>query len=59
MCTNSEILKQVETLLEACKEQGITLVTAESCTGGLVSSALTEIAGSSEVVLVWICHLFK
>ncbi|WP_333591433.1 CinA family protein [Brevundimonas sp.] len=28
-------------------ERGLTIVTAESCTGGLVAGAITEIAGSS------------
>ena len=32
-----------------CALQGKTLVTAESCTGGGISAALTAIAGSSEV----------
>ena len=36
-------------LLEACREEGIMLATAESCTGGLIAAALTEIAGSSDV----------
>ena len=36
--------------LEACRAAGVMLVTAESCTGGLVAGALTEIAGSSDVV---------
>lgn len=40
-----------KTVLEACRERGDRLATAESCTGGLVSAALTEIAGSSDVVL--------
>jgi hypothetical protein len=31
------------------RARGWTIATAESCTGGLVSAALTEIAGSSEV----------
>jgi len=37
-------------VLEACRRAGVTLATAESCTGGLVAAALTEIAGSSDVV---------
>lgn len=35
--------------LTACRERGERVVTAESCTGGLVSASLTEIAGSSDV----------
>lgn len=37
-------------VLSACRAQGMTLATAESCTGGLVAGALTGIAGSSDVV---------
>ena len=37
-------------VLERCKAAGIMLATAESCTGGMVSAALTEIPGSSAVV---------
>jgi nicotinamide-nucleotide amidase len=37
-------------LLEKCKDLKIMLATAESCTGGLIAAALTEIAGSSAVV---------
>ena len=36
-------------LLEACHRAGLKLVTAESCTGGLVAGCLTSIPGSSEV----------
>jgi nicotinamide-nucleotide amidase len=39
-----------ELVLALCREQGLTLGTAESCTGGLVVGRLTSIAGSSEVV---------
>ena len=35
---------------EALRAQKLKLVTAESCTGGLVAAAITEIPGSSEVL---------
>jgi nicotinamide-nucleotide amidase len=37
-------------VLAACEERGIMLATAESCTGGMIAAALTDIAGSSTVV---------
>ncbi len=37
-------------VLDACREAGVMVAIAESCTGGLVAGALTEIAGSSDVV---------
>jgi nicotinamide-nucleotide amidase len=37
-------------VLALCRAQGLTVATAESCTGGLVAAALTDIAGSSDVV---------
>ena len=36
-------------LLEAARARGLHIATAESCTGGLVSAALTDIPGSSDV----------
>jgi nicotinamide-nucleotide amidase len=37
-------------LLDACRNAGLRVATAESCTGGLIAACLTEIAGSSDVV---------
>lgn len=37
-------------VLDTARAAGLTLATAESCTGGLVAGALTEIPGSSDVV---------
>lgn len=36
-------------LLKACRAKSLKIVTAESCTGGLVAALLTEIPGSSDV----------
>ena len=41
-----------EELGQILKEKKLTIATAESCTGGLVSSRLTDISGSSEYVML-------
>lgn len=45
-----DIYAQAEAVLAACRARGLTIATAESCTGGLVAGALTAVPGSSDVV---------
>lgn len=40
-----------EIVLDLCRTRGLTLATAESCTGGLVAARLTSVPGSSDVFL--------
>ena len=44
------LLAQARQFLEDARAQGLRVVTAESCTGGLIAGLLTEIPGSSDVV---------
>ena len=37
-------------VLDACRAAGLTVATAESCTGGMVAAALTDVPGASDVV---------
>ena len=46
----ASLQRLAETVLAACRGRGWHLATAESCTGGMVAAALTDIAGSSDVV---------
>jgi nicotinamide-nucleotide amidase len=44
------LVQSAELLLGDCRDAGLKIVTAESCTGGLIAGLLTEIPGSSDVV---------
>jgi nicotinamide-nucleotide amidase len=46
----AEIEKLAQDVIAALKVNGLTIATAESCTGGLVAGALTSVSGSSDVV---------
>ena len=44
------ILDKASRVIGACRDAGLMMVTAESCTGGLLTGALTAIPGSSDVL---------
>lgn len=51
MLLDDKTLGLASALLTGCRRRGLWLVTAESLTGGLIAATLTEIPGSSAVVL--------
>jgi len=48
--SDDRIRALAETVLTRCREKKLMVATAESCTGGLIAGALTDIAGSSDIV---------
>ena len=50
MCTSDVTRELAMELVSALAERSLTIATAESCTGGAVSQAITSVAGSSAVM---------
>ena len=48
-CLPAQLVQKAREVVEANRAAGLRIAVAESCTGGLVSAALTEIPGSSDV----------
>jgi nicotinamide-nucleotide amidase len=48
--SDDRIRALAEAVLARCRDKKLMVATAESCTGGLIAGALTDIAGSSDVV---------
>ena len=46
----NDIIVQAEAIIRDFTSAGLMVSTAESCTGGLIAGALTEVSGSSSVV---------
>lgn len=46
----ADIIEQAQRIITDFSARGLMVSTAESCTGGLIAGALTEISGSSTVV---------
>lgn len=51
----SEMERLSEKLVSTCCDKGIRLATAESCTGGMISAAVTAVSGSSAVIELGVC----
>jgi nicotinamide-nucleotide amidase len=50
-CYSAEGETLASVVVDAARHAGFTVATAESCTGGMVAAAITDIAGASDVLL--------
>ena len=52
---NDNVRKLAEKIVVDCSARGLRVSTAESCTGGLISAAITSVSGSSAVIEFGVC----
>ncbi len=52
---SEKIFDASKQIVEVCTERGIKVSTAESCTGGFISQAITAVSGSSAVIELGVC----
>lgn len=51
MPSDAELFKKAEKLIHTARTKGLTIGTAESCTGGWIGKILTDVPGSSSVFM--------
>lgn len=51
----NEIAQLSAHIVRVCSERGLHITTAESCTGGMISAAITAVSGSSSVIELGVC----
>jgi nicotinamide-nucleotide amidase len=49
-CIDKSLVRDACRALERLKERGLTLVTAESCTAGLIAAAMSQAEGASKTL---------
>lgn len=54
-CLSGNLDKTVTNVVELLIRRGLTIATAESCTGGLLSELITSVSGASEIFELGLC----
>src|ERR1700744_5873921 len=49
-CIDPALVAKADAVLQVLKAKGLTVVTAESCTAGLISAALSQVEGAGDIL---------